>query len=67
MDKESPESFEFQYLTLGMELEEGQGFGELALMNKKAEKRAASVIAESLEGVCVAVLDKEDFQKVIMV
>ena len=43
-----------------MVLTEGSGFGELALMSKKPEKRAATVIGGQ-EQVHLAILNKEDF------
>jgi CRP-like cAMP-binding protein len=45
-------------------LNDGQAFGELALMNKKPDKRNATIKTE--EEVHLAYLDKDDFQKVIL-
>ena len=60
LERETQKSYEFQYLTKAMDLEEGYSFGELALMSKKPEKRAATVICSS-ELCHLAILDKKDF------
>lgn len=58
-------SVTFQYLAESMRLGAGHSFGELALMHRtKSFKRAASVI--SREQTHVAVLSKEDFQRVYL-
>ena len=59
-------SITFQYLAESMRLGAGHSFGELALMHRtKSFKRAASVISRS-DQTHVAVLSKEDFQRVYL-
>jgi CRP-like cAMP-binding protein len=52
-------------LTPVVVISDGHGFGELALMSKKRDKRSASAICEG--EVHLAILGKEDFQKVVLV
>jgi hypothetical protein len=66
MEDEIQRHYQFQYLSKSLILEGGHGFGELALMNrtKRGTKRAATVTAMS--NTHLAVLSKEDFQRVCL-
>ena len=58
---EVKKSFEFMYLKAVTTLQNGVGFGELALLNDKP--RAASIL--TLEDTHFALLEKEDFNKIM--
>ena len=65
VDSQSSKKYEFHVLRETVVIGAGCGFGELAVMSKKPEKRTATITGHG-GPVHLAFLEKQDFQRVIL-